>query len=116
MQLHYIGEPTKQLVLFNYQWFDCERNHGIKVHKEYDIVKAHHHKRYLNYDPFILVANAIKVYYMSSPKKIKEKVDWWVGIKTKARSMVDNQYTQRLHIKMAFLVLNLCQMVSYLVN
>ena len=92
MQLEYIGEPRKQLALFNYQWFDIERNRGVKVHKEYDIVEVHHRKRYLNYDPFILAANAIHVYYMPYPHKIKEKVDWWVVIKTRARSMVDDQY------------------------
>jgi len=45
MQLEYIGELTKQLVLINYQWFNCERNYGVKFHKEYDIVED---------DPFIL--------------------------------------------------------------
>jgi len=75
MQLQYIEEPTKQLVLFNCQWFDCERNCGVKVHKEYDIVKVHHRKRYLKYDPFILATNAIRVYFMPYPKKFKEKID-----------------------------------------
>jgi len=56
-------------------------------------VEVHHCKRYLNYDPFILATNAIQVYYMPYPQKIKEKVDWWVVIKTRARSMVDDQYT-----------------------
>jgi len=93
MQLEYIGEPRKQLALFNCQWFDIERSRGVKVHKEYDIVEVHRCKRYLNYDPFILTANAIQVYYMPHPHKIKEKVDWWVVIKTRARSMVDDQYT-----------------------
>jgi len=93
MQLEYIGEPTKNLVLFNCQWFDFERNRGVKFHKDYGIMEVHHCKRYLNYDPFILAANAIQVYYMPYPKNIKEKVDWWVVIKTKARSRVDDQYT-----------------------
>jgi len=44
----------------------------------------------LNYDHFILAANAIQVYYMPYPQKIKEKVDWWVIIKTRARSMVND--------------------------
>ena len=47
----------------------------------------------MNYDHFILAANAIQVYYMPYPQKIKEKVDWWVIIKTRARSMVNDQYT-----------------------
>jgi len=68
-QLEYIGEPTKHLVLFNCQWFDFERNRGVKVHKEYDIFEVHHRRRYSNYDPFILAANAIQVYYMPYPKK-----------------------------------------------
>jgi len=93
LQLEYIGEPRKQLVLFNCQWFDFERNRVVKVHKECDIVELHHHKRYLNYDPFILAVNTIQIYYMPYPQKINEKVYRWVVIKTKARSMVDDQYT-----------------------
>jgi len=30
MQVEYSGEPTKQLVVFNCEWFDNTINHGIK--------------------------------------------------------------------------------------
>jgi len=77
VQLKYIGEPRKQLVLFNYQWFYFERNSSVKVHKEYyDLVDVHHCKRYLNYDLFILATNVIQLYYMSYPQEVKEKVNW----------------------------------------
>jgi len=56
-------------------------------------VEVNHRKRYLNYDPYILAANAIQVYYMPYPQKIKENVDWWVVIKIRTRSMIDDQYT-----------------------
>ena len=35
----------------------------------------------------------IQVYYVPYPEKIKEKVNWWVVIKTKPRCTVDDRYT-----------------------
>lgn len=93
IQLEYPGDPIKQLVLFNCEWFDAVINRGVKVKKEYDIVEVHRARRYSKYDPFIIATNAIQVYYMPYPEKIKEKVDWWVVIKTKPRGTVDDRYT-----------------------
>jgi len=56
-------------------------------------VEVHRSRRYIRYDSFILVTNAIQVYYMPYPEKIKEKVDWWVVIKTKPRGTVDDRDT-----------------------
>jgi len=33
LQVEYPGEPTKQLVLFNYKWFDVVVNCDVKIHK-----------------------------------------------------------------------------------
>lgn len=83
----------KQLVLFNCEWFDAVMNRGVKIHKQYGIVEVRHTRRYSKYDPFILAKNAIQVYYLPYPKKIRDKVDWWVVIKTKPRGTVDDRYT-----------------------
>ena len=58
MQVEYIGEPTKQLVIFNCEWFDNTINHGIKVQPQYDIVEINYRRRYSNFDPFIFATNA----------------------------------------------------------
>jgi hypothetical protein len=93
MLVEYLGEPTKQLVLFNCEWFDVVANRGMKVQHQYGIVEVNHRRRYSNYDPFIFATNAIQVYYVPYPGKLKEKIDWWVAIKTKPRGRVDDRYT-----------------------
>lgn len=93
IQVSYLGGPTEQLFLFNCEWFDVDANRGVKVHPQYGIVEVHRRRRYAKYDPFILATNAIQVYYVPYPKKIKGKVDWWVVIKTKPKGTVDNRYT-----------------------
>jgi hypothetical protein len=47
---------------------------------------------YQKYDLFIIATNAMQVYYVPYPEKIKEKADWWVVIKTKPRGTVDDRY------------------------
>ncbi|XP_057440059.1 uncharacterized protein LOC130731905 [Lotus japonicus] len=49
LRLEYPGEPIKQLVLFNCEWFDSVINRGMKVNKEYDIVEVHRSRRYSKY-------------------------------------------------------------------
>jgi hypothetical protein len=93
MQVEYLGKLTKQLVLFNCEWFDVVAGLGMKVQHQYGIVEVHHRRRYLNYDPFIFATYAIQVYYVPYPKKLKEKIDWWVAIYTKPRGGVDDRYT-----------------------
>ena len=61
MQVEYSREPTKQLVVFNCEWFDNTINHGIKVQPQYGIVEVNFHRRYSNFDPFIFATNAIQV-------------------------------------------------------
>ena len=73
MQLEYPTEPLKQLVLFNYEWFDVVLNHGVKIHKQYGIIEIHRTRWYSKYDPFIFAKNSIQVYYVSYPQKIKKK-------------------------------------------
>jgi len=54
-------------------------------------VEIQHDKRYRKYDPFILGYVATQVYYMSYPQKTRDKLPWWIVIKTKLRFGVDNQ-------------------------
>ena len=93
MQLEYSGHPMKRLVLFNCEWFNSTINHGMKVHREYGIIEIRHTRRYSRFDPFIFAENAIQVYYLPYPEKIRDKLQWWVVIKTKPRGTVDDRYT-----------------------
>jgi len=92
-EIEYPGEPLKKCVLFNCDWFDPTPNRGMRVNKSYGIVEIRHDRRYNKYDPFILAYVATQVYYMSYPQKTRDKLPWWVVIKSKPRSRVDNQYT-----------------------
>ena len=38
LQLEYPREPSKQLILFNYEWFDVVLNRGVKIHEQYGIM------------------------------------------------------------------------------
>ena len=96
MEIEYPGDPLKQLVLFNCEWFDATLNRGVKIHKQYGIVEVCHTRRYSKYDPFIFAKNAIQVYYVPYPQNIKEKNNWWIVIKTKPRGTVDDRYTLEL--------------------
>ena len=96
VQVEYPGDPLKQLVLFNCEWFDIALNRGRKIHKQYDIVEICHTRRYSKYDPFIFAKNGIQVYYVPYPRNIKGKTNWWVVIKTKPRGTVDDRYTLEL--------------------
>ena len=92
IELEYPGVPLKKCVLFNCDWFDPTLNHGMRVNRCYGIVEIRHDRQYRKYDPFILAYVAPQVYYMSYPQKTRDKLPWWIVIKTKPRSRVDNQY------------------------
>jgi len=83
-------------VLFSCDWFDPTINHGIRAHGEFDIVNVRLSQRYSKYDPFIFAETAIQVFYVPYPMKTRDKVDWWVVIKTKPRARMDNSYTLEL--------------------
>jgi len=56
----------------------------------YGIFEIRHDRRYEKYDPFILAVVATQVYYMPYPQKTRDKLLWWVVIRTKPRSRVNN--------------------------
>jgi len=96
IELVYPQEPTKKCVLFSCDWFDPTINHGMRAHQEFGIVGIHRSRRYNKYEPFIFGETATQVFYTPYPARTREKVDWWVVIKTKPRAMVDNSYTLEL--------------------
>ena len=57
--------------------------------KNYNIVDVCHTRRYEKLDPFIIASSTRQVYYVPYLEKIKDKVQQWVVIKTKARSRVE---------------------------
>ena len=90
LEIEYPGLPMKRLILFACEWFDPVIDRGMKIYKEYGIVEVNHTRRYSKYDPFIYAQQATQVYYAPYPNSIREKSNWWVVIKTKPRSMVEN--------------------------
>ena len=80
-------------MLFYCEWFDPIINRGMKVHRQYDIIEIRHHRRYAKFDPFILPQHVVQVYYVPYPGRIRDKVEWWVVIKTRPRGRVDNDHT-----------------------
>ncbi|XP_060194944.1 uncharacterized protein LOC132624136 [Lycium barbarum] len=81
IQLKYPGYPKKTITLFRCKWFDpCQR--GKRVNRQHNVIEVKHTRQYNLYDPFIIAQNAKQVYYAPYPLH-RDKVDWWVVIKTK---------------------------------
>ena len=70
-ELEYVGEPTKTVVLFNYEWYNPTRLTRTHKYNRYKIIEVNHAKRYGRYDPFIIAQNARQVYYLPYPGKCK---------------------------------------------
>ena len=71
LELEYLGEPLKKVVLFNYEWYNPTHPGKTYKHNHYKIIKINHIKRYEKFDPFIIVQNARQVYYLSYPRRCK---------------------------------------------
>ncbi|KAK1369954.1 hypothetical protein POM88_036046 [Heracleum sosnowskyi] len=87
LQLEYGGFPSKKIFLFSCTWFDPS-NRGTTTHPKYKIVEINHKRKYNSYEPFILAAQAHQVTYLSYPSLQRDKADWWVAIKIRARNSV----------------------------
>ena len=83
LELEYVGEPMKTIVLFNCEWYNPTRSSRTLKHNHYKVTKVNHTKRYGRYDTFIIAHNARLVYYL--PYLGNYKSNWRVVIKTKAR-------------------------------
>ena len=67
LELEYVGEFMKTVVLFNYEWYDLTRLTKARKHNHYKITEINHTKRYGRYDPFIIAYNARQLYYPPYP-------------------------------------------------
>ncbi|KAL0345641.1 UNVERIFIED_CONTAM: hypothetical protein Sradi_4395400 [Sesamum radiatum] len=77
-----------RIVLFKCHWVDPMR--GMKVHPRYHFIDVNFKKVYQKNEPFILTQQAVQVYYMEYPSMKKDKVDWMIVCKTKARRVIDD--------------------------
>lgn len=92
LELEYAGWPYKKLILFRCKWFDPTPKIGTRVDPHYKIVEVKHTRQYESYDPFIIVQNVKQVYYAPYPLR-RDKMDWWVVIKTKPVGRVEVENT-----------------------
>ncbi|KAL0449117.1 UNVERIFIED_CONTAM: hypothetical protein Slati_1468100 [Sesamum latifolium] len=62
---------------------------GMKVYPCYHLDDVNFKKVYQKNEPFILAQQAVQVYYTEYPSMKRDKVDWMVVCKIKARRVVD---------------------------
>ncbi|KAK1354707.1 DUF4216 domain-containing protein [Heracleum sosnowskyi] len=87
--VEYPRRPIKRTILFKCEWFDPTLNIGTRVHPRYNLVEVNKRKRLRVYDPFILAMQAMQVYYCKYPSLRRDKIDWLVVCKVKARPLVE---------------------------
>ncbi|XP_074356714.1 uncharacterized protein LOC141696477 [Apium graveolens] len=95
--IEYPHFPVKKTVLFKCDWFDPTLNTGTRIHPRYNIVEVNKRKRLSVYEPFVLAMQAMQVYFCNYPSLKKDKVDWLVVCKVKARPLVDLPQTPISH-------------------
>ena len=89
LQLEYPRLPIKRTILFKCNWFDPTVNVGMKVHKQYFLVDVNLKRKLSKDEPFILAMQAAQIYYIPYPSLRKDKSDWLVVYKFKARPVID---------------------------
>ena len=87
--IEYPRLPIKRTVLFKCDWFDPTPNVGTKIHERYNMVEVNQRKRLNLYEPFILAMQAVQVYFCNFPSLKRDKRDWLVVCKVKARPLVE---------------------------
>ncbi|KAK6777872.1 hypothetical protein RDI58_024590 [Solanum bulbocastanum] len=98
IEVRYLGWPKKKIVLFQCEWFDPSHR-GTKMDHQHNIIEVKHIRKYRSYDPFIIAQNVKQVYYASYSLR-RDKVDWWVVIKSKHVEELKLKMSQMWHIKM----------------
>lgn len=86
--VQYPGLPIKRTMLFKCDWFDPTST-GTRVHQRYNIVEVNQKKKLSLYEPFILAMHAVQVYFCNYPSHKREKIDWLVICKVKARQHIE---------------------------
>ena len=89
IELAYPSTSRNKVVLFECEWFNPSVNRGTRVHQSYKIIEIHHTRRYERFDSFIITSSARQVYYVPYPGRIKDKVQWWVVVKSNTRNHVE---------------------------
>ncbi|KAK1354688.1 DUF4216 domain-containing protein [Heracleum sosnowskyi] len=95
--IEYPRFPAKKTVLFKCEWFDPTINVGTRIHPRYNIVEVNKRKRLRVYEPFVLAMQAMQVYFCNYPSLKRDKVDWLVVCKVKARSLIELPQTPMSH-------------------
>ena len=87
LELEYLDEPLRRVVLFNCEWYDLTRHREIRKHNDYKITEINHTEIYEKFKPLIIAYNARQVYYL--PYLGRCKSNWRVVIKCKPRGKVE---------------------------
>ena len=87
--MEYPALPIKRVVLFNCHWFDPTPQLGTRTHFHYKLVDVNHTRSFNRYEPFILAAQAMQVFYASYPSTRQNMSNWWAVCKIKARGLVE---------------------------
>ncbi|KAK1362529.1 hypothetical protein POM88_047003 [Heracleum sosnowskyi] len=87
--IEYPRRPIKKTALFKCEWFDPTLKVGTRIHQRYNIVEVNCRKRLNVYEPFILAMQAMQVYFSNYPSLKRDKIDWLVACKVKARPLVE---------------------------
>ncbi|KAK1391118.1 hypothetical protein POM88_019296 [Heracleum sosnowskyi] len=95
--LEYPRRPIKKTTLFKCEWFDPTPNVGTRVHQRYNIVEVNQKKKLGVYEPFILAKQAMQVYFCNYPSLRRDKIDWLVVCKVKARALVEMPQATESH-------------------
>ncbi|KAL0340111.1 UNVERIFIED_CONTAM: hypothetical protein Sradi_4527900 [Sesamum radiatum] len=90
IELDYPLNDDLHVVLFKCRWVDPTR--GMKVHPHYHLVDVNFKRVYRKDEPFILAQQAVQVYYTEYSSMKRDKIDWMVVCKTKARR-VESHWT-----------------------
>ena len=92
IELEYHNPSLKRttLVLLKCEWFDPTKNKGWRVHDKHGFVEINFKRRFTKDEPFILAEQSQQVYFAEYASKKKERLDWRVVYKIRARRMVDS--------------------------
>nr|XP_017219141.1 PREDICTED: uncharacterized protein LOC108196387 isoform X2 [Daucus carota subsp. sativus] len=95
--LEYPRLPIKKTTLFKCEWFDPTPSVGTRVHLRFKMVEVNRKKKLSVYEPFILASQAMQVYFCNYPSLRRDKMDWLVVCKIKARPLVELSQASQSH-------------------
>lgn len=92
IQLEYFcpGMIPTTIVLFKCKWFDPTPELGYRVITRHGLVEVNMTRKLNQYEPFVLAAQAHQVYFAGYAASKKERRDWCVVYKIRARHMIDS--------------------------